>query len=71
MRYQYRTIEIDPASEEKMDQMLTEHAAAGWRLHSIVPTYICRWPRNSTQEGPEDIYVSMATAIFERERDLE
>jgi len=71
MRYKYQTVEVDPASEEKMDKTLTEHAAAGWRLHSVVPTYICRWPLNSNQEGPESIHVGCARMIFEREVSIE
>jgi len=69
MRYQYRTVEVDPSNCEKMESLLTEHAAAGWRLHSIVPTYLHRWPHNPDHSGPEDIYVSVARAVFERERD--
>ena len=69
MRYQYQTVEVDPANNEKMDVMLTEYAAAGWRLHSIIPTYWFRWPLNSDQDGPEGIHVDCARVIFERERD--
>jgi len=71
VRYQYQTIEVDPANEEKMDAILTEYAAAGWRLHSIVPTYICRWPSSPDHGGPDDIYVGCANMIWEREREDE
>lgn len=69
LRYQYQTVEVDPSNEQQMDQVLTEYAAAGWRLHSVVPTYVMRWPRSPDQEGHEDIHINVARMLWERVRE--
>lgn len=65
MRYEYRTVEVDPSSN-KIDEVINEYGRGGWRLVTVVPTYVVRWqaPEHGTHD---DIHVNVARAIFERE----
>ena len=68
MRYRYQVVEADP-NAANFGPTIDEYAEAGWRVNSVVPAYLCRWPRNPDHEGGEDIYVSHVRIIFERTRE--
>jgi len=69
MRYKYRTIEVDPANEAATEATLAEYADAGWRLHSVIPTYATVFTYPPDSNHPDDVHVGTARMIFERERE--
>ena len=65
-RYQYNTVEVDPASD-KLQDTIDEYAAAGWRLVAVVPTYSTEW--TNPNENQTDVHVGSARLIWERLRE--